>query len=494
MNATKTIFLKNVGKSDKGLLAIYYLYPAIKIDKIVLKGIKLENASTTRGKDVVFLVFELPIGETGKVEIHYESPTVLFRDFGWFTSIFRNYTVNDKQTEISPIYFLDERFNGTTSNYTILLNIPPAWNGTILDSRRMEGYWSSMGVEEGGGRKVLAFASNSSKSPFAILGLFDWVTSDIDFNGKQVRITLLLPRELEGKNEVIKTVEDILRTYSEWYGEYPFSFLQIVVSRTVAPHAGMNGIYGVVLISDTFDEWLLSHELAHFWFGSKARFGKMFEIDESLASYSSVNYFVQLSQKKGEPFAHSLDFLENQSLKYNISLRKAYSTYTKSLTWDEIYAIIYRKGAMVFRSLQFVVGDEMFFKSMKELLKECRACGLNDIQEVFERISGEDLNWFFEEWFNSPKAPNWVVDNLSFENHSLSFEIWDENDLKMPVEIEVITPAEVISELVWVDGVNKTHVTFNIEKKPERIVIDPNEWMVNWNRKYSLGGIEIVIN
>ncbi len=425
--------------------------------------------------------------EIGEVKIYYETSVILFLDFGWYSYIFRDYTISDKQIEISPIYFLNENFNGSISNYMISLDIPAIWNCTILDAD-MKGYWSLTEVKKGKERKILIFISNSSKSPFAIIGMFDWISKQIEVGEKKIKLNLLLPVELREKDKMARTAGDILKAYVKWYGEYPYSFLQVVVSRTVQPHGGMNGIYGVILVSDHFDEWLLSHEIAHFWFGGKARFGT---IDESQATFSSIIYFIKLSREEGKRVAPTLDSSENLSLRYNISLKEAYS---KSLTWNKTYAIVYRKGAMVFRSLQFVLGNGTFFRGMRELLEECKVCSLNDIQKAFQKASNQDLDWFFKEWFYSAKVPDYEVTNLSYENHILSFEISDKNNLKMPVEIEVITPVKASIERVWVDGVNKTHVTFNIEKKPERIVIDPNEWIVNWNKEYSMDGIKIKVN
>ncbi len=487
LKATKTILLKNIGNSEKGMIAIYYLYPTIKVDKIVLKGLELENASITQGKDVIFLAFELPKGKIGEVKIYYEASNVNLQDFGWYSLIFGKYAINNSQIEISPAYFLDEKFNGSISNYTISLTLPSDWNGTILDADR-KGYWTSSGIKREKERRVLTFTSNSSKSPFAIVGLFDWVTGNIDLDGKQVKISLLLPRELEEKDEVAKTVEDILRNYSEWYGEYPFSFLQVVVSRAV--QGGINGDFGVILVSDQSVDRHLSHEIAHFWFGSKAHFGT--RKDESLATFSELTYFNKLSKKKGKSFTPVLDSFEESSLKYNISLNEAYS---KSLPLNETYAIVYQKGGMIFRSLQFVLGNETFFDGMKQVVKKCKKiCSLADVQMTFEKISNQDLDWFFKEWFYSAKVPDYEIENLTFNNHTLSFEISDKNNLKMPVEIEVVTPVEVSIERVWVDGVNKTQVNFNIERKPEKIVIDPNEWMVNWNKVYWINGVKIRID
>lgn len=47
------------------------------------------------------------------------------------------------------------------------------------------------------------------------------------------------------------------------------------------------------------------------------------------------------------------------------------------------------KGAFVFRSLQFVLGNETFFEGLRELLRVChyKECNLTDVQDVFENTS-----------------------------------------------------------------------------------------------------------
>ncbi len=486
LRATKTIFLKNVGKSERGVLSIHYLYPAIKIDKVVLRNLKLDNASIIQGKDVVFLAFRLSKGKIGEVEVCYQVLNINLKEFGWYSLIFRKNADHDKQIEISPAYFLDEKFNGSVSNYTISLILPLNWNGSILDTNK-KGYWSLDEVKEEKDYRILKFTSHSSKYPLAVVGLFDLVARDVRLGEKNIKISLLLPKELKGKEEIAKTTEDILKTYSEWYGDYPFSFLQVVVSRNVK--GGMNGKFGVILISNRSVDWHLSHEIAHFWFGGKAHFGVK---DESLATFSELTYLNKLSKEKGENFAEDLDSVEKFCLKYNLSLNEAYS---KSLSPNEMYAIVYLKGGMVFRSLQFVSGNETFFRGMKLIVNKCsKICSLADIENVFEKISNKNLDWFFKEWFYSAKVPDYEITNLSYENHILGFEIADKNNLRMPVEIKVVAAREVSTERVWVNGTNKTRIALNIERKPDKIVIDPSEWMVNWNKKYSVGRVEIVIN
>jgi len=140
----------------------------------------------------------------------------------------------------------------------------------------------------------------------------------------------------------------------------------------------------------------------------------------------------------------------------------------------------------------------MKFEGLREFLKDChgRECNLIDVQNVFERVSGQDLNWFFREWFYITKVPDYYVENLSLTHENgkylLSFEIIDKNNFTMPLEVEVTTTTEKVIKKVWVDG--RAKVSFELEDKPTTIVLDPNECMVNENRKYTLGGIEIIVN
>jgi len=118
-----------------------------------------------------------------------------------------------------------------------------------------------------------------------------------------------------------------------------------------------------------------------------------------------------------------------------------------------------------------------------------------DIQNVFERVSNQSLDWFFKEWFYTTKVPDYEVENRNVKQkdgkYLLSFEIIDKNNFKMPLEVEVITPKEEPVKKVWVD--EKAKIEFELSEKPLKIILDPNEWMVNENKEYNVNGIEVVI-
>ncbi|MFA4647228.1 hypothetical protein P8X24_08270 [Pyrococcus kukulkanii] len=84
---------------------------------------------------------------------------------------------------------------------------------------------------------------------------------------------------------------------------------------------------------------------------------------------------------------------------------------------------------------------------MRELLRAChnRECNLTDIQGIFERVSGRDLDWFFREWFYSKEMPRYRISNL---RGSLEFDIIDESNFTMPVEVQVITPTKSFTKKI----------------------------------------------
>jgi len=230
---------------------------------------------------------------------------------------------------------------------------------------------------------------------------------------------------------------------------------------------------------------LFYHELAHLWFRDK----DFQRIHESFASFMEL-YMGGSKQ--------AFNIVESRVLRYLNYKKPLVEVYREGIVDVKTrQAIEYDKGAFVFRSLQFVLGNETFFEGLRELLNEChgKECNLTDVQAVFENVDGRNLNWFFKEWFYSTKVPDYDVRNLKLDQKAgkylLNFEIIDKNNFTIPLEVEVITSRGRIIKKVWIAGSVK--VNFELEDKPLKIILDPNEWMVNINRREEIDNIEVII-
>ncbi|WP_237702802.1 M1 family aminopeptidase [Thermococcus barophilus] len=497
-NANKTIKVGNTG-----VVYVPVLYsPRIHFNDIFIENAELLNASilvSERGS-ILLLKLKIPKGTRAGIRFEYQGSIreQICARVGIIRTLFVKYESPD-EIEMCPEMFLPEISNGFLET-KIILELPQSWRtwtGIIV---------SNSGVLEPkaqlNGR--LIFTSRGLFIPFLILGDFKMMR----YNVNDVKVEIYFPKylSLNVSSRYEDVVGDIIRTFSSWYMPYPYQNLTIIFSSNMMRMTGINK-NSPILITANATPSLLAHEISHSWFGGYAEFGN---IDESLATYSEMSYMIRFYNEHPEELENYarynlttiqkvLDFVEERVLKYNHDypkpLSQVYRTWIPNSTIRN--AIMYDKGAFVFRSLQFVLGNETFFKGLRELLREChnKECNLTDVQNVFERVSGQNLDWFFKEWFYTAKVPDYDVRNLSLEEkggkYLLTFEIIDKNNFTMPLEVEVKTPTKSFIKKVWINGTAR--VEFELDKKPTEIILDPNEWMVNENKKYNVDEIEITI-
>jgi aminopeptidase N len=109
-------------------------------------------------------------------------------------------------------------------------------------------------------------------------------------------------------------------------------------------------------------------------------------------------------------------------------------------------AFSYNKGGQVLHMLRKAVGDEGFFASLKNYLTTNRfkPVEIHHLRLAFEETTGQDLNWFFNQWFLSKGRPKLVV-KQSYANGYVELNVKQTQDLKenplyrLPVDVDVYT-------------------------------------------------------
>ena len=303
---------------------------------------------------------------------------------------------------------------------------------------------------------------------YILLGRWDIYKKNIVIDGKNVNVVALTDEGEWSVDELAK----ILKIYSSRLIPYPYDeFIYIRIKGHRSETEGF-GLYGGA--AGTQFKSVIPHEAAHNWFGIYAELGLL---DESFATYTSSFYNMTSEQ---------LDYWEGICL--------------SSRDWTPIVDInavtrkhqtnLYQRGGFIFRSLQFVVGDETFFKGLRELLEVChtRDCTqteetLNLIKEIYENLTGQDLDWFFKEWFYTADYPNFTVSNLKIAQndsyYSLMLNITEKNGFAMPLEVRIVTLAENITKRILVNG--SSFLEVKTKERPIMIILDPNDWMANIN-------------
>ena len=85
--------------------------------------------------------------------------------------------------------------------------------------------------------------------------------------------------------------------------------------------------------------------------------------------------------------------------------------------------VSYNKGGCVLHMLRNYLGDSAFFKGCNLYLTQNKfsSAEADNLRHAFEKVSGEDLNWFFNQWYYRGGHP---ILNVSYKwNNSLKKEI-----------------------------------------------------------------------
>ncbi len=484
----KVLVVRNVGEDNISRVALMYpkgvIFGGVTLDDITAKGCRIENTSTalTPQAKAVILVLKIPKDKTGRIAIKYHANVTRFELFTSYVgmkesrNIFRT-TYDGSELALSSLWLLKELGAFESFESEIRLNIPESWVSAIIDEGG-EGFWKIIQKESTEERNILVYSSKNSRDPIIISGNFSVVRKNL------LGVTIEVYQAGKSREDTLNTASKVLKSYSTILGNYPYSSLKIFYLESLSLKMGYEFPQGVVLIHPERNETLLlAHEIAHSWFGDYASFGR---IDETLANYAALTYTNEL---------HLLDEVERSSL-----INSSYTlvrVYRENVYNPHMDGLVYYKAAFVFRSLQFVLGNETFFEGLRELLDEChdKECNLTDVQNVFEKVSNQNLGWFFKEWFYTARVPDYEVQNLSIkqkeDRYLLDFDIIDRNSFKMPLEIEVTTQEEKIAKKVWVDV--ETEIEFRLSEKPVRIILDPKEWVLNRNREYRVGEVGVII-
>ncbi|MBC7795679.1 MAG: DUF3458 domain-containing protein, partial [Pyrinomonadaceae bacterium] len=156
----------------------------------------------------------------------------------------------------------------------------------------------------------------------------------------------------------------------------------------------------------------------------------------------------------------------------------------------------YKKGAVVINMLREQVGDEMFWKSVNNYLNKHKYQNVEskDLQTAFEQTSGQNLDWFFEQWVRKAGFPRLKVEpEFDVANKKLTLKVkqthkFDEQTsevFRLFADVEVITPNGTKIEKLEMTQ-REQIFTFDVDAKPTKIVFDKREQIL---KKIDVSGI-----
>jgi len=152
----------------------------------------------------------------------------------------------------------------------------------------------------------------------------------------------------------------------------------------------------------------------------------------------------------------------------------------------ELWALTGSKGAAVMNMLRYVMGDDKFFRALKQYAQNFswKSALTDDFRKIASDVSGQDLGYFFIQWIESSGAPEFKLDYTIYRTQK-GFRVMgkiaqDLDTFRMPVVLKIETEGNPEEKKVDVVG---TSSEFSVDTfgKPKNVVIDPAEQVLRYS-------------
>ncbi|HEX7174292.1 MAG TPA: M1 family aminopeptidase [Pyrinomonadaceae bacterium] len=143
-------------------------------------------------------------------------------------------------------------------------------------------------------------------------------------------------------------------------------------------------------------------------------------------------------------------------------------------------AVIYYKGAQVFRMLRETVGKEKFDQVLRRFFTQYKGknASVDDFERLTTEVVGENMRYFFARWVESTGVPEFAVDYQIIRTRSGKFRArgtvkQNFENLRMPVEITLRAEGDDASTVLPIQDKSED---FDLEStgKPIEVLVDPN--------------------
>jgi hypothetical protein len=290
-------------------------------------------------------------------------------------------------------------------------------------------------------------------------------------------------------------INDAVYYYSLWLGDYPFNYCT-AVDGALSAGGGMEypmvTVIGSVGNAKSLD-LVITHEVGHNWFygilGSNER--EYPWLDEGINSFYesrymrmkySDGYMISKEKQNGITLAFGLDdfpFGYDDYLLYQYSASKgegqAINTHSEDFTPINYGTIAYKKTAMAFKYLEQYLGVQKFDSIMQTYYAEWKFKHPQpqDIEDVFERETAQNLDWFFKDYISAKNDPEFKLRNIKKENNQIRVKVKNESEIPAPIFIRSVDKNDSTLETLKTPAFNGNVYVYFDQKDVHKIIIDP---------------------
>lgn len=233
---------------------------------------------------------------------------------------------------------------------------------------------------------------------------------------------------------------EAFRFINERFGEYPYQQYSVLqggdggMEYPMATLISGRGSFGG-LISVTV------HEALHSWYqGLLATNEAKYEwMDEGFTNYAQSIVLNHLFNRN--PLNPHAGSYKSYLSVVKAGTQEPLSTHADHYKLNRVYGVnAYSKGAIFLHQLSYIIGEDKLAEGLKCYYYEWRYKHPTptDFKRVMERVSGIELDWYFEHWVGTVNTIDYAIEEVQPQEGKTQITLKRIGDMPMPVDLYVV--------------------------------------------------------
>lgn len=241
---------------------------------------------------------------------------------------------------------------------------------------------------------------------------------------------------------------------------------------------------------DNNNDGIIAHEMFHHWFGD-------YVTTESWANLTLNEGFANYSEYLWAEHQYGRD-------QADYDLLNTVNGYVSSTQGGDRHPLIYfgyedkeqmfdahsyNKGGAVLHMLRHYVGDDAFYTALNLYLTKhaYSSVEVHDLRLAFEEVTGEDLNWFFNQWYLAEGHPILNISHeYSADSNKVTLHVEQTQTGKdvppifvIPTTVDIYMAAgQVRHEKIRIDERSQTFTFENVAQEPKLVNFDSDKTLL----------------
>ena len=256
--------------------------------------------------------------------------------------------------------------------------------------------------------------------------------------------------------KVIETRKRDSKILEKYFGEYPWAKEKIGIAEV--PNSGMehqtmitfDNKFSYKTINGQEYSANLLHEYAHEWWANKVTnkdWGHMW-IQEGIGTYAEALTMLEIG---GEAAYDEIIAGHRKNSRNRMPIVPAVDEATE----EQVYSggDIYGKGSFFMHSLRYVIGDDIFFPTLKKLATDTKYTYDNfvtttDVEQLFSNASNKNLKPFFDFYLRTTKVLDITIKEVGFQKFQVKV-----NNFFMDLPYDIMTNGKTTRTIIPNEGI-----------------------------------------